>query len=143
MANNASVDPPDNGPIKLAAEIISAYVGKNVLPSKELPALIFGVHAALSGIGKAPSSPDEEKIEIKKPTPAQIRKSVTPDALISFIDGKPYKTLKRHLAVHGLTPHAYCERYGLPADYPTTAPNYSAQRSAMAKGFGLGQRRAG
>jgi predicted transcriptional regulator len=114
-----------------------------LLPSKDLTALIVGVHAALSGIAKAPAAPDAEQIETEKPTPAQIRRSVTPDALISFIDGKPYKTLKRHLAVHGLTPHAYCERYGLPAHYPTTAPNYSAQRSAMAKGFGLGQSRAG
>jgi predicted transcriptional regulator len=72
-------------------------------------------------------------------TPARIRKSITPDALISFFDGKPYKTLKRHLAVHGLTPRSYCERYGQPAGYPMTAPNYSAQRAGLAKGFGLGQ----
>lgn len=81
-------------------------------------------------------APAEEVVE--KPTPAQIRKSITPDALISFIDGKQYKMLKRHLRAHGLDPHAYRERYGLPADYPTTAPSYSEQRSALAKGLGLG-----
>jgi predicted transcriptional regulator len=58
---------------------------------------------------------------------------------ISFIDGKSYKTLKRHLTKHGLDPQSYRERYGLPADYPTTSANYSAQRSALAKSLGLGQ----
>ena len=69
----------------------------------------------------------------RSPRPAQIRKSITPDALISFIDGKPYKTLKRHLTGNGMTIEQYRERFGLPRDYPSTAASYSAQRSALAK----------
>jgi predicted transcriptional regulator len=57
---------------------------------------------------------------------------------VSFIDGKTYKTLKRHLAAHGLDPHSYRERYGLPADYPMVAPSYAEKRSALAKSIGLG-----
>ena len=75
-----------------------------------------------------------------KPTAAQVRKSITPDALISFIDGKPYKMLKRHLTTHGLTGKAYQERYGLPLNYPMTALSYSAARSALAKKLGLGRK---
>ena len=75
----------------------------------------------------------------EKPTAAQIRKSVTPDALISFIDGKPYKTIKRHLAKHDLTFAEYRARYGLPSDYPSTAATYSAKRSELARALGLGQ----
>ena len=67
-------------------------------------------------------------------TPAQIRKSITPLALISFVDGKSYKTLKRHLGRHGLTLDDYRTKYGLPDDYPSTAPAYSEKRSAMARG---------
>jgi hypothetical protein len=37
----------------------------------------------------------------------------------SFVDGKPYRTLKRHLSVHGLTIEGYRARYGLPNDYPS------------------------
>nr|WP_306426580.1 MucR family transcriptional regulator [Methylobacterium soli] len=69
---------------------------------------------------------------------AEIRRSVTPEALISFIDGR-YKTLKRHLAVHGLSPFSYRERYGLPADYPMVAPAYGEARSQIAKSIGLGR----
>ena len=102
-----------------------------------LPALIGKVHSALLALAEGHASPVEEPAPAI--TAAQIRKSVQHDRLISFIDGKSYKTLKRHLTKHGLDPHTYRERYGLPADYPTTSANYSAQRSALAKSLGLGQ----
>jgi len=83
------------------------------------------------------------KDSVEKPTAAQIKKSITPDGLVSFEDGKSYKTLRRHLTIRGLTPEAYRAKYGLPVDYPMTAPSYSAQRSALAKSLGLGQFRRG
>ena len=42
---------------------------------------------------------------------------------------------------HGHDMKSYREAYGLPADYPSVAPNYSAARSEMAKKLGLGSRR--
>ena len=36
----------------------------------------------------------------------------------------------------------YKERFGLPKDYPTTASDYSAKRSEMARSLGLGRQRA-
>lgn len=122
---------------QMTAEVVSAYVSGNHLQAAELPALITSVHAALRGLGKA-AEPDGPSYE--KATPAQIKKSITPDALISFIDGKSYKTLKRHLTRHDLDPHAYRLRYGLPADYPMVAASYSEQRSAISKSFGLGRK---
>jgi predicted transcriptional regulator len=94
------------------------------------------VHAALGNLGQ-PAALSEPEVE--RPTAAQIRKSITRDALISFIDGKAYKPLKRHLTKHGLTPQAYCARYGLPNDYPMGAPRYAAQRYELAKAIGLGR----
>ncbi len=125
---------------ELSAEIVSAYVANNSVPVADLAALIASVHAALDGLLRPAevqaAGPD-------KATPAQIRKSITPDALISFIDGKPYKTLKRHLTKHGLDLAAYRERYGLPADYPSTSVNYSAARSTLARTLGLGRKPGG
>jgi len=57
-----------------------------------------------------------------------------------MIDGKPYKTLRRHLATNGMTPVEYRERYGLKPDYPMVAENYSESRRAMAKKIGLGRK---
>ncbi|GJE29272.1 MucR family transcriptional regulator [Methylobacterium organophilum] len=125
--------------VALAGDIVSAYVSNNSMPAAELPALILNIHSALLGLA-GPAAPAPVAAEaVEKPSPAQIRKSVTPDAIISFIDGKPYKTLKRHLGTHGLDPYSYRQKFGLPSDYPMVAPNYAAQRSALAKSIGLGR----
>ncbi len=121
--------------IDYTINIVANYVRANHVPPAELPGLIASVHAAIAGLGQ-PAAPAEAASEL--PTPAQIRKSITQDALTSFIDGKPYKTLKRHLTSHGLDPRSYRERFGLPADYPMVAPSYAEQRSALAKSIGLG-----
>ena len=124
--------------IELAADIVSAFVSNNSVPVSDLPSLIGNVHAALRNSGQ-PAPQGEEA----KPTPAvPIRKSITPDHLISLEDGKHYKSLKRHLGKLGLTPEAYREKWGLPHDYPMIAANYAAKRSELAKSFGLGQRRS-
>lgn len=78
---------------------------------------------------------------LDKPTKAQIKASITDDALISFEDGKPYKMLKRSLSLRGMTMAYYREKWGLPDDYPSVAPAYSARRSELAKANGLGRKR--
>jgi len=124
--------------VALAADIVSAYVSKNSVPAGELAGLLVTVHSALQGLnGTTEIVEDVETFE--KPTPAQVRKSLSPDSIVSFVDGKSYKTLKRHLGTHGLDPYSYRQRYGLPSDYPMVAPNYAAQRSALAKSIGLGR----
>ena len=124
--------------IELTADVVSAYLSNNHVQAAELPRLIASVHTAIVGLGSPAASTDPE---IEKPTPTQIKKSISPNALISFLDGKPYKTLKRHLSRNGLTIEQYRERYGLPRDYPSTAASYSAQRSELARSLGLGQQR--
>jgi predicted transcriptional regulator len=122
---------------RLTSEIISSYVSANSVPAAELAALIQSTYAALgSAANPAVNVPAAET----KPTASQIRKSVTPDALISFVDGRPYIMLRRHLAGHGMTPADYRERFGLPAYYPVIAPSYSAKRAALARRSGLGRK---
>ena len=124
--------------IGLAVEIVAAYVANNSIPPGDLQGLITSVHGALVGLSRRA---DGDAPAVEKLTPAQIRKSITNDNLISFEDGKPYKTLRRHLTLRGLTPEAYREKWGLPRDDPMTAPSYSAQRSELARALGLGQQR--
>jgi predicted transcriptional regulator len=106
----------------------------------DLGELIASVHQTLKGLNGA-ATPAADTIE--KPTPAEIKKSITPDALISSEDGKPYKVLRRHLGLNGLTPKTYRAKYSLPVDYPVTAASYSEQRSELARALGLGQQRKG
>ena len=122
----------------LAAELVAAYVANNPIPASELSKLIESVHGAIAALasGSAPDASASAE-EVERPTAAQIRKSVRHDGIVSFIDGKTYKTLKRHLTSHGLDPRSYRDRYSLPADYPMVAPSYAEQRSALAKAIGL------
>ncbi|MDP4005572.1 MucR family transcriptional regulator [Methylobacterium sp. NEAU K] len=123
--------------ITLASEIVSAYVSNNHVQSADLPRLLNDVHDAIRGVcagGQSAAAP-------VKATAQEIRRSVTPDFLISFEDGKPYKTLRRHLTLRGLTPEAYRTKWGLDPDYPMTAQSYSEQRSQLARSLGLGQQR--
>ncbi|MDP4006604.1 MucR family transcriptional regulator [Methylobacterium sp. NEAU K] len=133
-----TIEPKGTNYTELAADLVSAYVSNNPVPVSELPALIASTHAALARLSQGSATPVPT---VGKLAPSQIRKSITYDALISFEDGKPYKTLKRHLTGLGLTPEAYREKWGLPRDYPMVAASYSEQRSALAKSFGLGNQR--
>ncbi|MEH3147544.1 MAG: MucR family transcriptional regulator [Methylobacterium frigidaeris] len=123
----------------LTADIISAYVSHNSVQAAELPKLIADVFAAL----KAATGPKPAAAAAvpARATPSEIRRSITHDVLISFEDGKPYKTLRRHLTLRGLTPEAYRQKWGLPVDYPMTSASYSKQRSELAQTLGLGQQR--
>ena len=82
--------------IELTTGIVSAYVSNNHVQGAELATLIAATHAALTGIGHGSTAAAPV---VAKLTPGQIRKSITPDALISFEDGKPYKTMRRHLTI--------------------------------------------
>lgn len=125
--------------MELTAEIVSAYVGKNSIQRADLPALIDEVHKALSAAAAPASS--KPASDQRKLTPQDVRRSIKPDAIVSFEDGKSYKTMRRHLSIRGLTPQAYREKWGLPADYPMVAPSYSTQRSELARSLGLGRKR--
>ncbi len=106
----------ENDNTALVAEILSAYLSNNTV---------------------APTVDRPKKMEPAVP----VKKSVTPDALFCICCGKPFKSLKRHLqSEHGLSPDEYRAAFGLKADYPTVAPNYSAQRSALALSAGLGRK---
>jgi predicted transcriptional regulator len=120
----------------ITADIVSSYVANNSVHRSDLLSVIEAVHAALQGL-TAPKQAEPEKPEPR----ISIKKSVTPDFLISLEDGKKYKTLKRHLGKLGLTAEEYRAKWGLPADYPMVAPSYAAKRSELAKNNGLGQQR--
>jgi predicted transcriptional regulator len=123
--------------IELTADVVSAYVSNNPVPVGELSKLIADVYTALGQVnGAAPT----EVVEPQKAA-VPIKKSVTPDYIISLEDGKRFKSLKRHLMTsYGMTPDEYRAKWNLPSDYPMVAPNYAATRSALAKTIGLGRK---
>ena len=124
-------------PLHIAAELVASFVSNNRLPAGELPPLIQTIHVALTRLGDGVETRAPEE-QTKAPA-VSIRQSITPEYLICLEDGKHFKSLRRHLAGHGLTPEQYRTKWKLPSDYPMVAPKYAAQRSALAKAIGLGQ----
>jgi len=122
----------------LTVQLLSAYLTNNTVASENLAELIRTTRAALTQ-DTAEAAPVEEP-EVHTPAVSARKSLSSPEHLISLIDGKPYKTLKRHLAANGLTPETYRERYKLPANYPMVAPDFAAKRRAIAEQIGLGNR---
>ncbi len=122
--------------IEMTADIVSAYVGNNSVPTAELPSLIQSIHRALTGIIGSP-----EPVEATPKEPAvPVKKSITPDYLVCLEDGRKFKSLKRHLRTkYNMSPEEYRAKWALPKDYPMVAPNYAKARSDLAKQMGLGQ----
>ena len=123
--------------VQLTADIVSAYVTNNQVEAGQLSKLIEEVHVALVRAPAAAAEPEQKEL-----VPAvAIRKSVTPDYIVSLEDGRKFKSLKRHLAgTYGMTPDEYRAKWSLPRDYPMVAPNNAKARSDLAKRMGLGRK---
>jgi predicted transcriptional regulator len=123
--------------VQLTADIVSAYVTNNAVESGQLSKLIEDVHLALVRAPAAAAEPERKPLVPAVP----IRKSITPDYIISLEDGRKFKSLKRHLqGTYGMTPDEYRAKWSLPRDYPMVAPNYAKARSELAKRMGLGRK---
>ncbi|RYF22033.1 MAG: transcriptional regulator [Oxalobacteraceae bacterium] len=129
--------------VELATELTMAWLSNpNTRTSADdIPAFLKSMHDAVIGLSTAPAEAPAKDAGREFTGAVTARKSLAnPDVIISMIDGKPYKTLTRHLSNNGLTPAEYRTRYGLKADYPMTAPSYSALRRDMAQKIGLGRK---
>ncbi|WP_082171722.1 MucR family transcriptional regulator [Methylobacterium indicum] len=116
------------------SSLARAYIWQQGMAISDIPDLFATLKTEIEKLF-APAATEPEKLT----PPVPIKKTITPDHIISLEDGKPYKSLKRHLSTRGLTPEDYRRKWGLPHDYPMVAANYAAQRSELAKSIGLGQ----
>lgn len=129
--------------VELAAELTAAWLANpnTRTNADDVPAFLVSMHAAVAQLtGAEAPAPADEPVQTYEPAVTARKSLASPDHIISMIDGKPYKTLRRHLATNGLTPEDYRARYSLKADYPMVAPTYSEARRTMAKSIGLGRK---
>lgn len=140
-------DGPDHTIITAMTSIVSAYLGnpQTALTPDAIPLLIRSVTAAVrediaSGTEAVPSPALPAGT---KPVPAvPLSETIFPDHIVCLEDGKKFKMLKRHLKqVYQMTPEQYRQKWGLPPDYPMTAPAYAEQRATLARKIGLGRPR--
>ena len=103
----------------------------------------YAAVTSLAATGEvAAAVPVENRADEYTPAVSARKSLANPDFILSMIDGKPYRSLRRHLSSRGLTPDEYRHRYNLKADYPLVAPGYRKARSEQAIQLGLGRKRA-
>ena len=118
--------------LSLATKLTTSYLGNNRVARDELPGLISKLHETLAKL--------ESGEKVREPA-VPVDKSVKRNEIMCLECGKGQKMLKRHLmSGHGLTADEYRARWELGRDYPLVAPNYTKQRSEMAKKSGLGRK---
>jgi predicted transcriptional regulator len=142
MEMNMEQNDLSSSTVELATELTIAWLSSSNTraQAEDIPAFLRSMHDAVVSLGEAPVEQPLVESAPKHEPAITVRKSLSsPDHIISLIDGKPYKTLRRHLSGHGMTPEQYRERYGLKADYPMVAPAYAETRRALAKKIGLGR----
>ena len=118
----------------LVTKIIASYVSHHNVAPEQIPELISSVHRIFDSLARPGEPPGA-------PMPAvPLRRSVQRDAVVCLECGWKGKMLRRHLSPrHGLSGEQYLKRWSLPIEHPLTAPNYSKQRSSLAKQLGLGR----
>src|SRR5262245_28731075 len=119
--------------IKVLSDMFIAYVGSNKVVPGQIESVVRALDRALSW---------EELAESTRDPAVPIDESITPNYLICLEDGKQFRSLKRHIGMHGMTPDEYRAKWGLARDYPMVAPRYSKVRSRLAKKIGLGRKRS-
>mgnify|MGYP000976156839 CR=1 FL=1 len=138
------IDVPN--PVQLAAELTIAWLSNanSRVRSEDVQAFLRSSYDAVVDLTSIAKKVERIEIDLKQFIPAvSVRKSLaSKDYILSLIDGKPYRTLRRHLGAHGLTPGEYRRRYGLIFDYPMVAPTYRENRIDLAKKHGLGRKKS-
>ena len=128
--------PVDNEELmRMTTDIVASFLTHNSVPAESVPDMIKSVYATMKEISGEPSKPEPKA----KPA-VPVSRSVSDDYIVCLEDGKKLKMLKRYLrSQYDMSPEDYRRKWGLPADYPMVAPNYSKRRSEFAKEIGLGR----
>lgn len=119
-------------------DIVSTRALHTPMTLQEAARMALRLHGAMLPPAQAP----EEFVQITagrlKPA-VPIKDSIQQEYLVCLETGKRFKMLRRHLKESlGLTPEDYRSKWGLPVDYPMTAPGYSQAKSQAAKRNQLG-----
>ena len=128
--------PVDNEELmRMTTDIIASFLSHNSVPAESVPDMIKSVYATMKEISGEPAKPEPKA----KPA-VPVSRSVSDDYIVCLEDGKKLKMLRRYLrSQYDMSPEDYRRKWGLPADYPMVAPNYSKRRSEFAKEIGLGR----
>lgn len=128
--------------VELTAEIVSAHASVNEMGSEELLGEMQSVYQKLVALAGTEGEEIEAGVQEVKPA-IPINKAFGADKVYCLVCGKPFTTLKKHIAVsHQMTPKDYRKAFGIPSKTPLVARKYSEAKKKIAQEKGLAKKLA-
>ena len=122
--------------LSAVSRIVAAYVTAHKTSIEEISHVISYIYQAFTSLDQNPFMVSKAQ----KAPAVPVEESVFDEYIVCLEDGKKLQMLKRHLqTAYGMTLQQYKERWNLPYEYPTVAPNYARRRSSIAQKVGLGK----
>lgn len=128
--------------VELTAEIVSAHASVNEMGSEELLAEMQAVYQKLLTLAGTEGEEIEGAVQEIRPA-IPVNKAFGADKVYCLVCGKPFTTLKKHIAVsHQMSPKDYRKVFGIPSKTPLVARKYSEAKKRIAQEKGLAKKLA-
>ena len=128
--------------VELTAEIVSAHASVNEMGTEELLGEMQAVYQKLVALAGTEGEEVEGAAQEIKPA-IPVNKAFGADKVVCLVCGKPFTTLKKHIAVsHQMTPKDYRKAFGVPSKTPLVARKYSEAKKKIAQEKGLARKLA-
>lgn len=123
--------------LQMVGDIVGSQASHAVMTSDEMTEAIKKVYKALRWV----QAQEEKTASATKEPALSWQDSIQRSKVVCLECGKPFRQLPgKHLALHGLDPRAYKQKYGIPLRQSLSARSLSAKRRRIAKERGLGER---
>jgi len=125
--------------LKSALELAKAQASVRVMSEDEITSFVQKLAANLRSIQDGGSSCECATEEVSA---EEVRKSVKEKSVTCLECGQTFKILtKRHLALHGLTPAEYREKYGMKKNTPLVCKTLQRERRKKMQDMQLWEKR--
>ena len=122
--------------LKEALDIVKAQARVRTMVEEEIISMVQKLSEGIRDIciGKQPEEEPQPQVPVGK--------AIKEQSIVCLECGKSFKILtKKHLAVHGLDPDAYREKWGLKRNMPLVCKSLQRERRKKMKSMKLWERR--
>lgn len=125
--------------LKSALELVQAQARVRIMTEEEIASMVKSLAFTLRGIEAGPMGGIAEEGATPGVNP---KKAIRENSVVCLECGKSFRIItKRHLALHGLTPVEYREKYGFKKDTPLVSKKLQRERRKKMKDMKLWEKR--
>ncbi|WP_027371561.1 MucR family transcriptional regulator [Desulfovermiculus halophilus] len=127
--------------VQEALDIVKAQASVRNMTEEEITSMVQGLSKQLKKITEGGAESQERTEQPQEPA-VDPKKAIREKSVVCLECGKTFKVLtKRHLALHGLTPEEYKEKWGMKKNTALIAKGLARQRKQKMNEMQLWKRR--